>query len=131
MWPGALLVLVGYVCGAPSTAEAGCGHYATSNADRSHVDSPADVRLFRADAGETSASGPAAPLRDVPCSGPTCSRGTGIPVVPASLASVRTDLWCNTTASASMMVPTLPADRADERHLNPRDVPNSIERPPR
>ncbi len=96
--PWALLVLVGLACFAPSPARAGCSHYVVSSLSRSGVNSRTDPELFRPPNAREADPAPTAPRRDLPCSGPSCSRGPGLPHVPVPLPSVLSDQWCCTTA---------------------------------
>jgi len=127
--PWAFLVLV--ALGGIAPAEAGCSHYVESSLSRSGVNSRIDPKLFQAQSSGEAEPAPAAPRRDLPCSGPSCSRGTGLPRVPASFPSARSDQWCCATALPLVDRPGLADDVADPTPHRPRRSPFTIERPPR
>jgi hypothetical protein len=89
---GALLALLGGFVFAPASARADCNNHA-SGAGRHRVlgmDSLADLTIGRRAPGHG----------DVPpCSGPSCSKGPRVPLVPPPASSTRHHrLWCDTAA---------------------------------
>lgn len=128
---GALLALLGAFAAAPSTAEAGCGHYIVFQSNGSGIAALSDMESLRLLGVSGDDTAPAAPPRDVPCSGPTCSQGPGVPYVPAPLPSVRSELWCGSTAPPPPDGPGLSDRLPEPARLHPVRRPFPLERPPR
>src|SRR5262249_31275028 len=124
--PAAWFVLLGLVGFAPSSARASCGHYVVSHSGPSGPGLVFDLELVRSVAPEASVAVPSVPTRNLPCSGPMCSKGPGFPFVPAPLPAAQGDLWCCTTASTPPDGPELIGDLADEEGRHPRRLPHSI-----
>lgn len=124
-------MLLGLGLFAPSSVRAGCGSHVFSSTVRSGIES-----LTVLDMLETSETGQVDPLsgnsrRDVPCSGPTCSKGPGIPYAPSPLPSVRSETWCCTSINPPLNAPDLSGHLAETVSRRPVHCPLSIERPPR
>lgn len=79
---------------APSAAEASCGHDVTSRVGRSI--SVSDLTILEDLDATGSHPMPSAPRGERPCSGPSCSRGQGLPHAPAPSISPRHEDWCLT-----------------------------------
>ncbi len=128
---GALFVLIGVVSSAPSSARAACSHYTLPDSERVLLDSFSTLELLRPQSEVLTKSVPAVPNRDVPCSGPTCSQGQGIPYIPAPLPPLQSESWCCTTSIPPLTSPELTGELADQASLHPQRYPATIERPPR
>src|SRR4051794_26111072 len=116
----AFFVLLGLVIYAPSPARSSCDDHAVLHPGASALDYLSDLDSPLCADGEQSKQAPPAPSRDVPCSAPTCSRGSGVPPMPAPLSSWRSELWCCTTSILPLIGPA-PDDRlADETPRHPR-----------
>src|SRR3954469_25436414 len=88
---GALLVLLSVVVVSPSRAVAGCGHDVVSRSDPSFRTALSELRLLDS-LGERIAA-PTNPRRDLPCSGPSCKRGSQVPESPSPTPSSRGEEW--------------------------------------
>ena len=126
--PGTLLVFLGVAGIAPSPARAGCDHHVLSASDRLGLE-PLFEQEFASLSG--AAPAPSAPRRDLPCSGPSCSRNSGLPHLPAPRFSVRSESWCCTTGVPPWIGPELADELADPAPGHPRRGGTDIERPPR
>ena len=115
---------------APSTARAGCSHYAISLANQAELEQLADLRILTIGDGPEDAR---APLQkpDLPCSGPTCSRGPSHPQAPAPPAPVRTEPCCHLGVPASLEGPERGPRLLEDAPGRPIVRPTSIDRPPR
>ena len=121
-----MLLVVGGV--APSPARASCGHDVTSNLIRSARESLSDLDVLIYSADST----PAAPRRDLPCSGPGCSEGRNLPQAPATSIPVRiTDPFCCTTVATYGNGPDSAEKLADLSISRPRHNSSPLDRPPR
>ena len=119
-------MLLGLGAVASDSARAGCGHFVVSHSGRSGMDALTDLELLT-----NSNAVPLAPGRGLPCSGPGCSEGPGLPYVPAPLPPVRSEPWCPTTFEPPSNGPDFSAGPYDPTPSRPRHVPVAIERPPR
>lgn len=124
-------MLLGVMACVPSTAEAGCSHGVRLNSEWSGLDTSLEINLSGLNGGDRAESDSRPFPRDVPCSGPSCSRGPGVPYVPTPLPPVHSGPWCCTSVAPPLSPPE-PADGlADRVPSRPRRVAASIERPPR
>jgi hypothetical protein len=112
---------------APSSAEASCGHGVTSRVGRSL----SDLTILSDSAGTRSDPMPSGSRGDRPCSGPSCSRGQGLPDAPTLSIYPRREHWCLTA-------PPLPPTGAEpvggpiaDDSPHPRFFTSVPERPPR
>ena len=126
-----LSVLLGLVVYAPSPARASCGDYVVSHPGRSAQDFLSDLDSPLPPGGGQAEQAPVTPSRDVPCSGPTCSRGPGVPSMPAPPPSLRCEPWCCTTSMLPLNGPELVDDLAGQTPRRPRRTAAAIEHPPR
>jgi hypothetical protein len=128
---GALTVLLGLVAVAPSPAWAGCGHFVVSASGHVRFATLSDLELLRLPDETQPEGNPTVPLRDVPCSGPSCSQGPGAPHAPAPLPSVRSDQWCCTTVLPPLTSPPLEDVLPNQSHRHLLHITDPAERPPR
>jgi hypothetical protein len=128
---GAFWVLLAVGGVAPSPARAGCGHDVTSNVSRSNAKLVSNLELFRASALDLNHSSPVGPRRNLPCSGPSCSEGQGLPHAPATSLPLRSDPWCCTTLAIQWRAPQSANRLAKPCTAHPRYSASPIERPPR
>jgi hypothetical protein len=124
-----LLVIGG---GAPSPARASCGQDVTSNQTLSARESLFDLKLSKDLVADQANSAPAGPRRELPCSGPSCSRGQGLPSAPVTSFLVRvSDPWCCTTISSRWDDLDSVDKPVDLPIAHPRYDISRVERPPR
>ncbi len=125
-----MLLVVGSV--APSQARAGCGHDVTSNLIRSVEESLFDLDVLKSSATDRANPAPAVPRRDLPCSGPGCSKGRNLPQAPATSIPVRiSDPCCCMTFATGGDGPDAAEKLADLPIAHPRHNSSPLERPPR
>jgi hypothetical protein len=128
--PGAFLALLGALAFAPSSARAGCNnHVRVAGQYRVlGLDSFADLVVGPSDAGR-----PAPGPRDVPpCSGPSCSEGSRVPLIPPSASSTRHHrLWCDTAAPPPEPAFHESAARMEAAPLYRLRRRTDVDRPPR
>jgi hypothetical protein len=124
-----VLLVVGGVAATP--AEAGCGHGVTSNMSRSNARSFSNLELFRDSALDPTDSPLETPRRNLPCSGPSCSKGQGLPHAPAPSSPSRSDSWCWTTLEILWCEPQSADKLATLSTPDPQYSTSPIERPPR
>ena len=127
----ALFVLIGLGVVAPKSVLAGCGHSTYLKHSRPGWDSFRIPELFQPDNLQVEDRSPSVPPLDRPCSGPTCSKAPGLPIVPASRPLARTDSWCFATAVLSLFSPTLLDEIVELAPRRPISISTGIERPPR
>ena len=121
-----MLLLTGGV--APSTARASCGHDVTSNLSRSTRESLYELDVLKDSASLTREM----PRRDLPCSGPRCSKSQNLPQAPATSVPVRiTDPFCCTTFATRENDPDSDLKPAELSVPSPRYIASRLERPPR
>jgi hypothetical protein len=125
------LVLLGLVVYAPTPAWASCGDDVVPHHGRSAMDYLSDLDSPLPPSGGQAEQAPVAPSRDLPCSGPTCSRGPGVPYVPAPPPPLRCEPWCCTTSMPPLTGPELVDDLAGQTPRRPRRTSVAIEHPPR
>jgi hypothetical protein len=124
------LLVIGGV--APSPARASCGHDVTSSPIRSAWESLSDLELLKYSGADQANSAPTGPRQELPCSGPSCSRGRDLPPAPAtSVAFGMSDPWCYTTNSSRWDDRDWAAMPVDLSILHPRHSTSRPERPPR
>ena len=128
---GAFCMLLAMVAVAPEKAWAGCGHQVTSTASRSVSSYQSGLETFEIDGIDNAEPPPADSQRRLPCSGPSCSEGRKVPLVPAPNSSVRSELWGNTHTGSSWERPGLAHNLETRNALRPRSTTSPIERPPR
>src|SRR3954471_3236865 len=127
---GALLVLLSIVVVLPSRAVAGCGHDVVSRSDPSFRKAMSELRVLDSP-GESIAAPKKDAHRDLPCSGPSCGRGSQVPESPSPVPSSRGEEWCCTTripalttacpsANLDPSMPQRPLHRADQLSRPPR-----------
>jgi hypothetical protein len=127
-----MLLAIGSI--APSPAQASCGNDVTSTVLRSNRESYSAPRLIR-DFAKHGDVAPAGRRRDIPCSGPTCSRGRGSSTVPSIPVRISDPRRCTTVAfcsddQGSTQKPT-DVDVARARHnSSPPDRPPRNPEPP-
>jgi hypothetical protein len=125
-----MLLVIGGV--APSPARASCGHDVTSNRIQSARESRSDLELLKYSGADQANSAPAGPRRELPCSGPSCSRSQGLPSAPVTSILVRmSDPWCCTTISSRWDDPDSADKPVDLSIAHPRYNASRVERPPR
>jgi hypothetical protein len=125
-----MLLVIGGV--APAPARASCGHDVTSNGSRSARESLFDLKLSKDLGADQANSAPAGPHRELPCSGPSCSRDRGFPPAPATSVMVKMiDPWCSTTISSHWDDPVSAEKPVDLSISHPRHNTSRLERPPR
>jgi hypothetical protein len=125
-----VLLLLGGV--APSSTRASCGHGVTSGLNRAIGVSLSDLELARYQGAALADPAPADPRRDMPCSGPSCSKGRSLPHAPSSSSSpVRSDPWCCTSAAPGWASPEAVDTLGDLAASRPRHTSFRIDRPPR
>jgi hypothetical protein len=126
---GAFLMLLAIGSIAPSRAQASCGNNVTSTVLRSNPESYSTPRLI----GHFAKHGDVAPAgrrRDVPCTGPTCSRGRGSSTVPSIPVRISDPRRCTTVAFCSDDQSSTPKP-TDVDLLHARHNSSPPERPPR
>ena len=123
------LLVVGLV--APVPAQASCGNDVHSNASRSTRDSLSELELLGNFAEQGDVAPAVLPHRDVPCTGPTCSRGRGFPSAPARFVSARISDICCTTLVIYRGNPDSAAELTGLDTSHPRHNTFPPERPPR
>jgi hypothetical protein len=123
------LLVVGLV--APFPAQASCGNDVHSNANRSTRDSLSELELLGNFAEQGDVAPAMLPHRDVPCTGPTCSRGRGFPSAPARFVSARISDICTTTVVICWGTPDSGAELTDLDRSHPLHNTFPAERPPR
>ncbi|MHC5542466.1 hypothetical protein ACYOEI_29940, partial [Singulisphaera rosea] len=108
-------MLLGVLAYVPSTAEAGCNHGVKLNSEWSDLGISLEVNPSGLGGGNgaESESDPKPFPRDVPCSGPSCSRGPGVPYVPTPLPPLHGGLWCCTSFALPLPTPELVDGLAD------------------
>ena len=125
-----MILVIGGV--APSPARASCGHDVTSNRIRSARESLSDLELWKYSGADQANSAPAGPRRELPCSGPSCSRRQGFPSAPVtSVLVTMSDPWCCTTISSRRDDPDSAQKPVDLSIAYPRYNTARVERPPR
>ncbi|HEV3164418.1 MAG TPA: hypothetical protein VGZ22_10365, partial [Isosphaeraceae bacterium] len=107
-------------------------HYVLSNSGRLELEALTSLQRYGLPGEGEASTQPAVPLGNLPCSGPSCSRGAGVPFVPATTAStLRHEPWCCATAGP----PSCGADLGDAlmepTPARPRRRADALERPPR
>ena len=113
-----------------SEVSAGCGHYVVLTSERDRLSALTDLQIV-ADLTDLASRPPLAPARDLPCSGPSCSRNPLHPEAPIPPAPVRSDSWCCTSTFLPITAPE-PADGLGEpAPVRPLRRASAIERPPR
>jgi hypothetical protein len=127
---GTCLMSLVFVGVAPSTSQAGCGHYALSKADRAALEALTGPMSLDLTNGRQPGSERTDPRRG-PCSGPSCSNGPGVPLTPIPKASVRADQWCCTSAGSPLLELERIGHLAESAPLRPLHCGLAIERPPR
>jgi hypothetical protein len=130
---GAFCMLLVIGGAAPSAACASCGHDVTSNRARSARESFSRLELLKYTGVDQAKSAPAGTRRELPCSGPSCSRGRGLPPAPATSVPVRmSDPWCCCTTISSRWDDPDSAEKPDDLSTShPWHNTSRLERPPR
>ena len=127
----ALLVALAAFAVAPVPARAGCGHGVTSSASRASVGSLSGLEALSQARAFSVEPVSAAPRRDQPCSGPTCSGKREVPHAPARTVSVTNEFWCDMIGVLRPLGPELTALKPAVIAVRPRHASNPPERPPR
>jgi hypothetical protein len=110
-------------------AQAGCGHYVFSAAQRDRLASLSDLQVVSLiERAEESA--PLVP-REIPCSGPSCSRTPLSPDAPAPPAPVSSDSWCNTAFPLRLASPEGALGLGLPSAVRPVRRASALLRPPR
>ncbi|MHB1561585.1 MAG: hypothetical protein ACYC61_29400 [Isosphaeraceae bacterium] len=114
---------------APSAAEASCGHDAIPRVGR--PPSVSDLTILEGLDSTRFHPLPSAPRGDRPCSGPSCSRGQGLPHAPAPSISPRHDDWCLTAPLPPPARDPRIGGQIADAPLHPRHFTIIPDRPPR
>jgi hypothetical protein len=113
-------------------AQAGCGHYVILLSQQERLASLSDLEVVAdLDLTALEARPPLVPLRELPCSGPACSRNPARPDAPAPPTPVRTDSWCCTGTILTPSAPKLVDAIVDPLPGRPIHLASGLERPPR
>jgi hypothetical protein len=113
-------------------AQAGCGHYVILLSQQERLAAHTDLEVVSdLDLAALEAMPPLAPLRELPCSGPTCSRNPVRPEAPAPPTPVRTDSWCCTGTILILSASELVDAILDPLPGRPVHLCSGLERPPR
>lgn len=121
-------MLLGLVLFAPAQADAGCSHPGLTSIKMPGVDSLSGLALLDAADGRAKTD---PPPRDRPCSGPTCSKNSSVPYVPAPVTSLRSEPWCETSMVLRPVTPDLVDELSEPALLHSVPVGSALERPPR
>jgi hypothetical protein len=118
---GAVLALLAQTLLVPSTVEASCGHYVVVGQLAEGKAMPAGVM-------------PGGELPDghsVPCSGPTCSGHSPVPLTPIKAVSPEAERWSATLSVLLLPEPSLASHLLAPEGARPTRRPSAIYHPPR
>jgi hypothetical protein len=126
---GALFVLHAILAIAPERAAASCGHGVSSSGPR--LSFVSDLIMPASSTESDAHRAPIAPTQDRPCTGPSCSRGKGLPDAPSPPFRVSSELVCWTGAECAWSSSGLERAVVDFPPALSRHSTSPPERPPR
>ncbi|MHC5542631.1 hypothetical protein ACYOEI_30770 [Singulisphaera rosea] len=127
---GAILAIVLCALAATTEVKAGCGHYLEPASQDGSPSILRDLQVL-SEWDRIQSHLPLTPTRDLPCSGPSCSKKPVQPESPVSPTLVRTDSWCCTSIFLPVPVPECLEGLGRSPSARPLRRASALDRPPR
>lgn len=127
---GAILAIVLCASAATTEVKAGCGHYLVPAPQGDGPSLLRDLQVL-SEWDRIQSHLPLTPTRDLPCSGPSCSKNPVRPESPVPPTLVRADSWCCTSIVLLTPVPEYFEGLGTSPSARPLRRASALERPPR